>query len=183
MDIYQILITHNKMWSWREIVCFSILVLIVLCFMIRSVRERKITILQASAGMVLLFFLGIVFASTVFTRSVGIRQYELVPFWSWWEVIVHHDMSLFQEIILNCILLFPMGLLLPVIRNKKVGAGYAFLAGFGVSCCIELCQLIFLRGLFEWDDMIHNAFGCMMGCIVTNTFISGYQFLRRKRKC
>ena len=24
------------------------------------------------------------------------------------------------------------------------------------------------RGLFEWDDMIHNALGCMLGCWVMN---------------
>lgn len=28
--------------------------------------------------------------------------------------------------------------------------------------------LFFMRGLFEWDDMIHNGLGCMIGCMVTN---------------
>ena len=22
-----------------------------------------------------------------------------------------------------------------------------------------------MRGLFEWDDMIHNGLGCMVGCL------------------
>ena len=42
------------------------------------------------------------------------------------------------------------------------------LAGFLVSVVIELSQLIFKRGLFEGDDMIHNALGCMLGCWVMN---------------
>ena len=50
-------------------------------------------------------FLGIVLASTVFTREVEVRQYKLIPFWSWREVVIHHDMELLQEILLNCILL------------------------------------------------------------------------------
>ncbi len=28
-----------------------------------------------------------------------------------------------------------------------------------MSATIELSQLIFMRGLFEWDDMIHNGLG------------------------
>lgn len=26
---------------------------------------------------------------------------------------------------------------------------------------IEVSQLVFMRGLFEWDDMIHNRIGCI----------------------
>lgn len=35
---------------------------------------------------------------------------------------------------------------------------------------IEFSQLIFMRGLFEWDDMIHNGLGCMIGCLFANIF-------------
>ena len=37
-----------------------------------------------------------------------------------------------------------------------------------ISAVIEVSQLVFMRGLFEWDDMIHNRIGCMVGCIGTN---------------
>ena len=40
-----------------------------------------------------------------------------------------------------------------------------------MSATIELSQLIFMRGLFEWDDMIHNGLGCMAGCLFTNNFV------------
>lgn len=35
--------------------------------------------------------------------------------------------------------------------------------GFVISCIIEVCQLVLCRGLFEWDDMVHNALGCLVG--------------------
>ncbi|MFR5484739.1 MAG: VanZ family protein [Blautia massiliensis (ex Durand et al. 2017)] len=35
----------------------------------------------------------------------------------------------------------------------------------GTSFVIELLQLITCRGLFEFDDIIHNGFGCMMGAV------------------
>ena len=114
----------------------------------------------------LLTFLAIVFGSTVFTRTTAIRQCELKPFWSWCAVIRYHDRELLKENLLNCLLLVPMGLLLPIIFNHKVRLNQALLAGFLVSASIELSQLIFKRGLFEWDDMIHNALGCVFGCWV-----------------
>ena len=179
MDIYQIFITHNRMWSGREILVFGIIFGVALFGCVCAVRGGKINKIQAAAGLALLVFLGIVYGSTVFTRSVGTRQYELIPFWSWWEVILHHDQSLLQEDLLNCLLLMPMGVLLPLMGKKKVHPWQAFLAGICVSACIEISQLIFLRGLFEWDDMIHNSFGCMMGCIVCNLLIRSYHSLKK----
>ena len=37
-------------------------------------------------------------------------------------------------------------------------------AGLSVSFCIEFLQLVLKRGLFEWDDMIHNTLGVYLGC-------------------
>ena len=84
MDLYQIFITHNRAWTIREIICFSILFFIVAVILFRMVGRGKIALSQAVAGLLLLLFLGIVFASTVFTRNpTGVHQYELELFWSW----------------------------------------------------------------------------------------------------
>lgn len=120
----------------------------------------------------LIIYLAIVFASTVFTRMPSVRKYELIPFWSWYEVIVHHSKGLLIEIILNVILLLPVGLLLPIIFDKRIQARDGFLVGAIISAVIETSQLVFKRGLFEWDDMLHNALGCMVGCIVMNVVMN-----------
>ena len=73
-----------------------------------------------------------------------------------------------KENLLNCILLFPAGVLLPIIANHKVKWYWALLFGVLVSAVIEISQLIFMCGLFEWDDMIHNGLGCMMGSAILN---------------
>lgn len=44
----------------------------------------------------------------------------------------------------------------------------ALLFGVLISAVIETSQLVFMRGLFEWDDMIHNGLGCMVGCLVVD---------------
>lgn len=33
---------------------------------------------------------------------------------------------------------------------------------------IKTSQLVFMRGLFEWDDMIHNGLGCMVGRLMVD---------------
>lgn len=168
MDIYQILLTHNRPWSRKEILFFIVIVIMAVIILSRLVHYEKIEKSQACAILILFLFLGVVYGSTVFTRTVRSRKYELIPFWSWKEVLVNHNKPLIQENLLNCILLVPMGLLLPVIAAHKVRLKNAFAAGFLVSATIELCQLIFMRGLFEWDDMIHNGLGCMAGCFLGN---------------
>lgn len=133
------------------------------------VNIGKILRSQAIAGLTLILFIGVVFGSTVFTRVPTSRKYELQLFWSWKAVIINHNWEMLKENLLNCVLLFPMGILLPIVLRKKISWIKGFLYGFFVSAIIETCQLILKRGLFEWDDMIHNAVGCMIGCILVST--------------
>ena len=168
MDLYQIFITHNRAWTIREIVCFSILFFIVSVILFRMVGHRKIALSQAVAALLLLLFLGIVFASTVFTRNpTGVHRYELEVFWSW-KAVYHGSREMLKENLLNMILLFPAGLLLPFVVHRKMPWWKGLLIGLTISGMIETCQLVFCRGLFEWDDMIHNGFGCMVGCIFSS---------------
>ena len=168
MDIYQIWTTYNKQWSRYEILAFTGVLILVCTAMAVCVHRKKLNIIQVAAVLALVVFLGIVFGSTVFTRTGTIRQYELVPFWSWRDIIRYHDWTLLKENLLNCILLLPAGVLLPIIANHKVKWYQALAVGILVSAIIEVSQLIFMRGLFEWDDMIHNGLGCMIGCLFAN---------------
>ena len=60
MDIYQIFITHNRMWSGQEILVFAIfydsVVLLCVCSPLWKINK-----VQAAAGLLLLVFLGIVY--------------------------------------------------------------------------------------------------------------------------
>ena len=118
--------------------------------------------------LLLILFLEIVVASTILTRRPGVRSYKLIPFWSWYGVIVEGDISLLSENFLNCLLLMPAGFLLPFICNHKVRLHRGVLFGLFISSGIEICQLVLKRGLFEWDDIIHNSLGCMIGCVLAN---------------
>lgn len=81
---------------------------------------------------------------------------------------------------MNIALGVPLGFLLSFIMNSrswwKVG-----LVGFLFSSVIELNQLIFKRGLCEFDDVFHNTLGCVIGygigkmMIALINKISGYR--------
>lgn len=45
------------------------------------------------------------------------------------------------------------------------------LVGITVSSAIEISQLWLCRGLFEFDDIIHNSLGCMLGCLLGNKWL------------
>ena len=139
--------------------------------MIYLIRKEKMNRLQAAAILAELVFLGIVFGSTVFTRTGSVRQYELIPFWSWIAILRYHDMELLKENLLNCILLLPAGALLPLIMNRKVKWQEALVFGVLISATIEMSQLIMMRGLFECDDMINNGLGCVIGFVIVNKII------------
>ena len=107
----------------REIIAFGLVLVIELILLARFLHNGKIKMTQAVAVIAFTGFLGIVLASTVFTREVEVQQYKVIPLWSWKEVIVHNDMKLLQEILLNYILLMPVGGLLPFMRGEKVVNG------------------------------------------------------------
>lgn len=94
---------------------------------------------------------------------------------------MNHSRSLFIENLLNMILLFPVGILLPIILDSRLRLSMVYLIGVIISAVIETSQLLFKRGLFEWDDMIHNGLGCMLGCLVVNAVMIECRRKRRRK--
>lgn len=89
-----------------------------------------------------------------------------------------------KENLLNIALLFPFGLLLPFSFYKRLTWWQGLVMGLIASALIEVLQLILCRGLFEFDDMIHNGFGCMLGSMLVGLLfqrvINGNLQIRQK---
>ena len=178
MDIYEIIATQNPNWGIKGIICFFLLLTILAGSMLRLYKNSKIRFSQAIAGILLFTYLWTVLESTVFTRVPYAQpQYELQLFWSWKAVFLYHDREMLKENLLNCLLLMPYGCLLPVALGRKIGWKEGLLIGFGTSAVIEVLQLITCRGLFEFDDIVHNGLGCMIGAVIVSWYC------RRRGKC
>ncbi len=101
---------------------------------------------------------------TLLSRESGSGgRAELVPFWSWYRVLILHRSSLLWQILLNILLFAPLGTLLALGGRRK---RRIVLAGALLSAAVETAQLVFRLGLFEWDDMIHNTLGALLGAVV-----------------
>lgn len=128
--------------------------MIVVALVVWLIDGRRITPRPLLAAYVVFILF-----ETVIGRKPGVGRVELVPFWSY----SHPELRM--EILLNYVLFIPLGLLLYVCFGEKFGIRVV-MAGFLLSASIELIQLIFKIGVFEFDDMIGNTIGCLIGALV-----------------
>ena len=63
---------------------------------------------------------------------------------------------------MNVLVFIPVGLLLGL-SSPSMTWPRVLLIGVGLSVGIETLQFIFLRGFSEFDDVMHNTLGCLMG--------------------
>ncbi len=94
----------------------------------------------------------LIIVNTIFIRTPGAVRYELNLFWS------YSRPELRLEIISNFFMFIPVGIFGGALWKWRT---VLYAAGF--SLVIELVQLISRRGLFEFDDVIHNAAGASVG--------------------
>lgn len=93
-------------------------------------------------------------AETVFIRRPFTGQhFQPELFWSW---RVWNEQK--TQVLTNIIMFIPVGLLTGLIWKWK-----GLLVATGLSMGIEVLQLINQKGLCEFDDVIHNAIGAVIG--------------------
>ncbi len=115
-------------------------------------------------AMLLTYITAILFTTLVFRTPADEPRAEWLPFWSWYEVIAHHDMGLFVEIVLNIALFVPVGGLM-----RMLGIRWRTVVLFSLvfSASIELMQYVLCRGLCElWDDVVDNTLGSVVGYVL-----------------
>ena len=106
---------------------------------------------------VLAGYVFLIIAVTILSRTPGTKMnYELEIFWS------HRVWSIQREqIIANVIMFIPVGVLAGKDLDWKILPGSTCF-----SFLIEFTQLITRRGLFEFDDIIHNTLGSFIGFLI-----------------
>lgn len=110
----------------------------------------------------LLFYLGFVYMMTLAWReNIDAVKDEL--FWSYRQFF--SSASLRQEIANNMFLFVPLGVVLSRMLGKN-RTWLAVLICLALSVVIELIQLRLLRGTFEFDDMISNGIGGLIGSMI-----------------
>lgn len=106
-----------------------------------------------SVGL-LIGYVMIILGETVIFRTHSVRQvFQPQLFWSYevWDIQK-------EQILANILAYIPLGLIAGKLWRWK-----GLLAGIGLTVTSELLQLITHRGLFEFDDIINNTLGTLIG--------------------
>lgn len=108
-------------------------------------------------GGLLVGYVLLVIAETVlFRRTSGSMHFQPELFWSWREWNVQKG-----QIIGNIVMFIPVGLLAGLLWKSK-----ALFIAVGLSCTIEDLQFVTTRGLMEFDDVLHNCAGALIGFVI-----------------
>lgn len=122
----------------------------------------------------------IVYFTLMFRDSSSAHSYELELFWSYKEWIIHHNAALGMEILNNILLFFPLGFIMTD-AFRKCPLRIVCLVSLILSGAVECCQLIFRLGLFEFDDILNNVLGAVLGWCVFH-LLKNLRSRKRKRK-
>ena len=128
----------------------------------QSISGREIL-----CGLALSVYLVLLLGGTLLNRTVG-EEYliEFIPFWSYYQIFTLQDTPLAWQVLYNVLVFIPWGILLPEIFRVMRGLRFVAASAAGVSFVIEVVQLVFKLGLFEFDDIFHNTLGAVIGFVM-----------------
>lgn len=148
----------------------AIVIWVILAFAVCAVtypfyRKGRLSDNAFVALPLLAFYLGFTLTITIIERIPSAEaKYQLVVFWSYKAIQAGRN-ELIAEVFWNYILFIPIGILLAMLLPSK-RSWLAIILGMLLSSGIELTQLYLHRGLFEFDDIIHNTLGTIIGVIL-----------------
>lgn len=132
--------------------------------------------------LLLLEYISCVYSSTViFRKTLTTPKYNFVPFWSYFDSHVQLKQAFIMGNIMNMVVFIPLGLLLGF-SFEKISAKTVFIIGLALSISIEVLQFALKRGYSEFDDVIHNSIGCMLGFGVSLIIKALYDGISKKRE-
>ena len=112
----------------------------------------------------LVAYMYLVLAYTVLTRDHGgDHSYGMEVFWSYKAIFAGgfspvSRRTLLIQMIANVVMFVPIGYLAGRLIGWK-----SIILSFVFSAIIETVQLVTNRGLFEFDDILHNTIGASLG--------------------
>lgn len=140
---------------------------------------KKLNPSKMALGIILFIYIIIVMGATIGDRTTINESVNLHLFSSYIEAYNSFSLSQWRNIILNILMFVPLGFILPLLFKKCERWYITYSIGLGATLFIEALQYISKRGVFELDDIVNNALGCIIGYGVIMLIKS---IFRRKEK-
>ena len=136
--------------------------------------------LKLSSRLLLTEHVVLIYLITVFFREeLSVQKFKLMPLWSYRIYLKEGEMYMLIENIMNILVFIPIGVLLGL-SFEKICLKTVFLTGMILSLSVEVMQFVTVRGLAEFDDLMHNTIGCILGYGVFFLFKMVYEDLSKK---
>lgn len=169
-----------------EIVYCIIILLIsiwtILEWLLSSMRGKVYLVWRYINIVLCIFSLFLILKMTIFGRTVGNREIELLPFYTIYTISDNSEAV--RMIVMNIILFLPLGLTMPIalerVKNIRCKWLLCIIVGLGISLSVEIIQYYFCIGIAETDDVICNTFGTLLG--VMPNMLANYLGKKRRRK-
>ena len=134
--------------------------------------RKKIKLKRTLLWSVFFIYIIVVFGATLGMRHTGSGGYANFHLFSSYIEAWNSFSSLqWRNIILNILMLVPLGIFLPLLFKKCKKFWVTYLLGFLFTLILELTQLFAQRGIFELDDILNNTLGCIIGYGIVMIFI------------
>lgn len=125
--------------------------------------EKKLKKKSVLLAIVSLFYLLIVFGAVFMNRN-SVSHFEVQRLFSSYKTAWYTCSAQgWRNIVLNIMLFVPFGVLLPLWGKKTDKPYFVIPIGTTVSLIIETAQYIFKIGVFEFDDILNNTVGVILG--------------------
>ena len=125
--------------------------------------------------VLLIEFVFVVLCSTVICRKeIPVARLELIPFWTYSAISEPGLQVSLWDIVLNIALLVPLGVFVKLLY-PFVSLWATLMIGLAFSCCIEASQYVFVRGVAQFDDVMHNTVGCCIGWILAKALVRVFE--------
>ena len=118
--------------------------------------------------VLLIEYLFIVVCSTIICRKpmdINFDRLELMPFWTYKCVIAHVPGVSVWDIVLNVVLFLPLGFLVKLLK-PSLSIFKMLMVAFTLSLFIETNQYFFEKGVAQFDDVMHNMIGAVIGWLL-----------------
>ncbi|MBY7115336.1 MULTISPECIES: VanZ family protein [Bacillus] len=134
-------------------------------------QEKKFTKRQVILLILIIGYYSLLIIATTFGRSaenIFVRTIDFDVLSQYQQAWNQFSFNSFFHIIVNIGMLFPLGILFPLLSEVFLKAKWMLISSITTSLFIETLQFITLRGSAELDDLLHNTIGMMLGYCIVN---------------
>lgn len=130
-------------------------------------KKHKFNKLQCGAAILLSLYIVVLLYFTVTGRySHEEYEYKINFFTSYRWFFQYNGEQVLRQLLINLVMLMPVGFLLPIIINTKHKYLVTLALSLQLTVFIETMQLITKCGSFEIDDIINNFIGAVLGMLI-----------------